>query len=166
MWAQNYSGRPGSCANSAKLVLNLEKLFEHVNGQTQLEPESCVKHRVWKAMRDGECECACTSQCVRGKTDEKHLKKENEKIRHPLMDRKKSWIWLQENAPVTAPPTHRVVSHCSAVLYAGLGGDVGPGQQRAQQGLGLSVQPLGDGAGAQAGYGWTDVLNIVSGTGS
>lgn len=81
MWAQNYSGRPGSCANSAKLVLNLEKLFEHVNGQTQLEPESCVKHRVWKAMRDGECECACTSQCVRGKTDEKHLKKKEKRKR-------------------------------------------------------------------------------------
>lgn len=46
-----------------------------------------------------------------------------------------------------------VGSHCSAVLYAGLGGDVGPGQQRAQQGLGLSVQSLRDGAGAQAGQG-------------
>lgn len=46
-----------------------------------------------------------------------------------------------------------VASHCSAVLYAGLGGDVGPGEQRAQQGLGLSVQPLRDGAGAQAGQG-------------
>lgn len=49
--------------------------------------------------------------------------------------------------------TRGVASHCSAVLYARLGGDVGPGQQRAQQGLGMSVQPLGDGAGAQAGYG-------------
>lgn len=49
--------------------------------------------------------------------------------------------------------THRAVSHCSAVLYASLGGDVGPGQQGAQQGLGLPVQPLWDGAGAQAGQG-------------
>lgn len=46
-----------------------------------------------------------------------------------------------------------MVSHCSAVLYAGLGGNVGPGQQRAQQRLGLSIQPLRDGAGAQAGQG-------------
>lgn len=53
------------------------------------------------------------------------------------------------------------VSHCSAVLYAGLGGDVGPGQQGAQQGLGLPVQPLRDGAGAQAGQGGTNVLDIV-----
>lgn len=75
---------------------------------------------VWKAVRDRECECARTSWCVQGKTDEKQLSS---------------------------------MSHCSAVLYAGLGGDVGPGQQRAQQGLGLSVQPLRDGAGAQAGQG-------------
>ena len=62
--------------------------------------------------------------------------------------------------------THHVASHCSAVLYACLGGDVGPGKQRPQQGLGLSVQPLRDGAGAQAGKGWTNVLDIVSGAGS
>lgn len=55
----------------------------------------------------------------------------------------------------------RAASHCSAVLYAGLGGDVGPGEQRAQQGLGLPVQPLRDGAGAQAGQGGTDVLDVV-----
>lgn len=67
---------------------------------------------------------------------------------------------------VTTSPTHHAVSHCSAVLDAGLGGDIGPGEQRAQQGLGLSVQPLRDGAGAQAGQGWTDVLDIISGTGS
>lgn len=56
------------------------------------------------------------------------------------------------------------MSHCSAVLYASLGGDVGPGQQRAQQGLSLSVQSLWDGAGAQAGQGGTNVLDIVSRT--
>lgn len=54
-----------------------------------------------------------------------------------------------------------VVSHCPAVLDASLGGDVGPGQQRAQQGLGVSVQPLGDGAGAEAGQGGANVLDIV-----
>lgn len=55
----------------------------------------------------------------------------------------------------------RFTSHGSAVLYAGFRGDVGPGEQGAQQGLGLAVQPLGDGAGAQAGQGGTDVLDIV-----
>lgn len=59
---------------------------------------------------------------------------------------------------------HLLMSHCSAVLYAGLGGDVGPRQQGTQQRLGLSVQPLWDGAGAQAGQGGTNVLDIVSGT--
>lgn len=54
-----------------------------------------------------------------------------------------------------------VVSHCPAVLDASLGGDVGPGQQRAQQGLCVSVQPLGDGAGAEAGQGGANVLDIV-----
>lgn len=77
MWTQNYSGRPGSCANSAKLVRNLEKIFEHVKG-LNLSP---VSNRVWKAMRDGECECACTSQCVQGKTDEKLLKKKRKRKR-------------------------------------------------------------------------------------
>lgn len=58
------------------------------------------------------------------------------------------------------------MSHCPAVLDASLGGDVGPGQQRAQQGLGVSVQPLGDGAGAEAGQGGANVLDIVSGAGA
>lgn len=52
-------------------------------------------------------------------------------------------------------------SHGSAVLYAGLGGDVGPGEQRAQQGLGLAVQPLGERTGAQAGQSGADVLDVV-----
>lgn len=56
-----------------------------------------------------------------------------------------------------------VASHCPAVLDAGLGGDVGPGQQRAQQRLGVAVQPLGDGAGTEAGQGGANVLDIVSG---
>lgn len=56
-----------------------------------------------------------------------------------------------------------VASHCPAVLDAGLGGDVGPGQQRAQQRLGVTVQPLGDGTGTEAGQGGADVLDIVSG---
>lgn len=55
------------------------------------------------------------------------------------------------------------MSHGSAVLYAGFGGDVGPGEQRAQQRLGLAVQPLWDGAGAQAGQGGANVLDVVSG---
>lgn len=54
---------------------------------------------------------------------------------------------------LTGTSVLHAVSHCSAVLDAGLGGNVGPGEQRAQQGLGLSVQPLRDGAGAQAGQG-------------
>lgn len=53
------------------------------------------------------------------------------------------------------------LSHCSAVLYAGLGGDVGPGEQGAQQRLGLAVEPLRDGAGAQAGQGGANVLDVV-----
>lgn len=53
------------------------------------------------------------------------------------------------------------MSHCSAVLYACFGGEVGPGQQRAQQGLGLTIQPLWDGAGAEAGESCTKVLDIV-----
>lgn len=73
----------------------------------------------------------CTAGCVQGKTEENRL--------HSLSPR----------------------SHCSAVLNAGLGGDVGPGQQRAQQRLGLPVQPLRDGAGAQAGQAGADVLDIV-----
>ena len=56
-------------------------------------------------------------------------------------------------------------SHGAAVLDARLGGQVGPGQQRAKQGLGLAVQPLGEGAGAQAGQGGADVLDVVSGGG-
>lgn len=55
----------------------------------------------------------------------------------------------------------RAASHCSAVLDAGLGGDVGPGEQGAEEGLRLAVQPLRDGAGAQAGQGGADVLDIV-----
>lgn len=58
----------------------------------------------------------------------------------------------------------RVTSHCSAVLYARFRCNVGPGQQRAQQGLGLTVQPLREGAGAQAGYSGTNMLDIISAT--
>lgn len=91
-----------------------------------------------RLMRNGRCA-----------PEKKKTNRREDKIRHPLIDRK-SHYGLQKYAPVT---THHVGSHCSAVLYAGLGGDVGPGQQRAQQGLGLSVQSLRDGAGAQAGQG-------------
>lgn len=83
----------------------------------------------------------------------KKKEKERGKNQTSTDRQKKSGYKLQTYAPIITPPTHHVVSHCSAVLYAGLGGDVGPGQQRAQQGLGLSVQPLRDGAGAQAGQG-------------
>lgn len=68
-WAQNYSCKPRCCVNSAKTSTESGLLLEYMNGQTQAEPESCVLHRVWKAAR--ECECACTSWCVQGKTDEK-----------------------------------------------------------------------------------------------
>lgn len=69
------------------------------------------------------------------------------------------------NAGVVAALTPLwVASHCSAVLYARLRRNVGPGQQRAQQGLGLTVQPLREGAGAQAGYSGTNVLDIISAT--
>lgn len=66
------------------------------------------------------------------------------------------------NAGAVAARAHLSVSHSSAVLYARLRGNVGPGQQGAQQGLGLAVQPLREGAGAQAGYGGADVLDIIS----
>lgn len=79
----------------------------------------------------GECLRACTSVCVQGKTS-----RETEDL-------------------------FRALSHCSAVLYACLRGNVRPGQQRAQQRLSLSIQPLRDGAGAQAGKGGTNVLDIV-----
>lgn len=96
-------------------------IFGYLNGQTQVEPESCVKYRVQKAVQDVGVR---VHLCVyRGR--------------------------LMRNGTLVL----HAVSHCSAVLYASLGGDVGPGQQRAQQGLGLSVQPLRDGAGAQAGQG-------------
>ena len=54
-------------------------------------------------------------------------------------------------------------SHGSGVLDAGLGGDVGPGQQRAQQSLGVPEEPLRDGAGAQAGQRRAQVLDVVRG---
>lgn len=67
-------------------------------------------------------------------------------------------------AAAAAPVSPSVAaSHCPAVLDAGLGGDVGPGQQRAQQRLGVTVQPLGDGAGTEAGQRGANVLDIVSG---
>lgn len=42
-------------------------------------------------------------------------------------------------------------SHCPAVLDAALGRNARPGQEAAEEALGLSVYPLGDGARAQAG---------------
>lgn len=53
------------------------------------------------------------------------------------------------------------VSHCSAVLYACFRGEVGPGEQGAQQRLGLSVQPLWEGAGAEAGQSCSNMLDII-----
>lgn len=85
------------------------------------------------------------------------------------MPKRRGWN-RRDLPPLPPPPPHflpsGVASHCPAVLDAGLGGDVGPGQQRAQQGLGVSVQPLGDGAGAEAGQGGANVLDIVSGAGA
>lgn len=54
-------------------------------------------------------------------------------------------------------------SHRPAVLDAALGGNAGPGQEAAEQALGLPVYPLGDGARAQAGQRRADVLQVVSG---
>lgn len=42
-------------------------------------------------------------------------------------------------------------SHCPAVLDAALGRNARPGQEAAEEALGLSVYPLGNGARAQAG---------------
>lgn len=60
-----------------------------MNGQKQGEPEFCFKHRVWKAVRDGESECVCTYWCVQGKTDEKcapEKKEERETEKQTSMD--------------------------------------------------------------------------------
>lgn len=43
--------------------------YYYVNGQTQVEPESCVTHRVWNLIKNVSL---CTSWCVQGKTDGKH----------------------------------------------------------------------------------------------
>lgn len=42
-----------------------------------------------------------------------------------------------------------LVSHGPAVLDAALGGDAGPWQEAAEQTVGLAVDPVRDGAGAQ-----------------
>lgn len=53
--------------------------------------------------------------------------------------------------PTFALCTSWAQSHGPAVLDATLGRDARPGQEAAEEALGLSVDPLGDGAGAQAG---------------
>lgn len=54
-------------------------------------------------------------------------------------------------------------SHGPAVLDAALGRNARPGQEAAEEALGLSVYPLGDGARAQAGQCGANVLQVVSG---
>lgn len=41
--------------------------------------------------------------------------------------------------------------HGTAVLYATFGGNAGPWQKAAEQAVGLAVDPVWDGAGAQVG---------------
>lgn len=50
------------------------------------------------------------------------------------------------------------LSHCPAVLDAALGRNARPGQEAAEEALGLSVNPLGNGARAQAGQCGANVL--------
>lgn len=50
------------------------------------------------------------------------------------------------------------LSHCPAVLDAALGRNARPGQEAAEEALGLSVYPLGNGARAQAGQCGANVL--------
>lgn len=45
----------------------------------------------------------------------------------------------------------QLASHGAAVLDATLGGDTGPWQETAEQAVGLAVDPVRDGAGAQVG---------------
>lgn len=44
-----------------------------------------------------------------------------------------------------------VALHGTAVLYATFGGNAGPWQKAAEQAVGLAVDPVWDGAGAQVG---------------
>lgn len=55
----------------------------------------------------------------------------------------------KRNNPVL--PVHPSPSHRPAVLDATLGRNARPGQEAAEEALGLSVYPLGNGARAQAG---------------
>lgn len=151
--------------------------FSHVSrsdaGWTRGTVTSTGRGAPWRG-----CECVCTAGCVQGKTEENRLHSwKNNKRGKPKRQKEVNQTSVHEQGTTQTehkstrlspqvPPTLSPRSHCSAVLNAGLGGDVGPGQQRAQQRLGLPVQPLRDGAGAQAGQAGADVLDIVSGTGS
>lgn len=56
-----------------------------------------------------------------------------------------------------------LASHGPAVLDAALGRDAGPWQEAAEQAVGLAVDPVWDGAGAQVRYCRAQMLDIVRG---
>lgn len=64
----------------------------------------------------------------------------------------------EDRGLVEADPT---ALHGTAVLNATFGGDAGPWQKAAEQAVGLAVDPVWDGAGAQVGQCGAQVLDVV-----